>query len=165
MNPNLALIPDANCIEFYRSEDGKYFAIENGVTHEVAPGTRYYLVALEAAIRHPQYSSMLRKFGRGNSLVFGFIDQVWSGFNDQPDIADCELADQDGDIYTSVGKVNPREREVIRKIAEGKSDKEIATELFISVHTVTTTIRNLRDRLSASSKYHIISKAAMAGIL
>lgn len=164
MKPNLALNPNSNCIEFYR-ENGKYFAIENGVTHQVTPGSRHYLIALVEAIKHPNYSPMLRKYGRGDSMVFGFIDQVWSGFNELPDLVAGELADQDGDIYTALGKVNPREREVIRKIAEGKSDKEIATDLFISVHTVTTTIRNLRNRLCASSKYHIISKAAMAGIL
>lgn len=165
MKPNPALNPNSNCIEFYRGEDGKYFAVEIGIVNKVTPGSRYYQIALEAALKHPNHAQMLRKFGPGNALVFGFIDQVWSGFNNLPDVVNGKLADQDGDIYTSMGKVNPREREVIRKIAEGKSDKEIATDLFISVHTVTTTIRNLRDRLSASSKYHIISKAAVAGIL
>lgn len=162
--PNLALVPDAKCIEFFRRE-GRYFALEGGQTFEVLPGTRYYLIALEAAIRHPEYPKFKRKYGLGNQLVYGFIDQVWSGFNELPDVINGRIADQDGDIYTTAAKVNPREREVIQKMADGKSDKEIAEALFVSRHTVTTTIRNLREKLRASSKYHIVARAAEAGII
>jgi len=164
MKPNLALVPDTRCIEFFRRE-GRYYAIEGGQTFEVLPGTRYYLIALESAIKHPAYQRMKRKYGLGNPLVFGFIDEVWSGFNETPDVINGRIADQDGDIFTSAAKVNPREREVIQKIADGKSDKEIAEALFVSRHTVTTTIRNLREKLCARSKHHIVARAAEAGIL
>jgi len=164
MKPNLALVPDADCIEFYKADD-RYWALENGVVSEVTPGSRHYLIVLEQAIKHPSYSQMLKKFGRGNPLVYGFFDLVLSGFNEVPDIAGNLLNDQDGELYTSAGKVNPREREVIEKISEGKCDKEIAQELFISHYTVATTIRNIRYRLNANSKYQIVFRATQLGIL
>lgn len=48
-----------------------------------------------------------------------------------------------------VGKMHlsPREIEIIKLIAQGKSAKEIAKEIFLSLHTVDTHRRNILDKL------------------
>lgn len=56
-----------------------------------------------------------------------------------------------------------REKEIVRRIARGMSTKEIAEELFVSVHTVTTHRRNICAKLdihsaSALTIYAIIHK-------
>lgn len=44
-----------------------------------------------------------------------------------------------------------REKDIIRCVAKGKSNKEIAEELFISVHTVATHRRNISSKLGIHS--------------
>ena len=48
-----------------------------------------------------------------------------------------------------------QERTIMVKISEGKSNKEIATELFISLSTVKTHINNLYKKLEVSSREEI----------
>jgi two-component system, NarL family, response regulator LiaR len=48
-----------------------------------------------------------------------------------------------------------REVQVCRKIIEGKSNRVIAHELFISVTTVKTHIHNILNKLELRSRYQI----------
>ncbi|PWL40473.1 helix-turn-helix transcriptional regulator [Flagellimonas aquimarina] len=50
-----------------------------------------------------------------------------------------------------------QERNIMTKISEGKSNKEIASELFISLSTVKTHINNLYKKLDVSSRNEIKS--------
>jgi two-component system, NarL family, response regulator NreC len=47
--------------------------------------------------------------------------------------------------------LTPREREILQLIAEGKSNKEIAASLNLSLYTVETHRRNLQDKLNLHS--------------
>lgn len=66
----------------------------------------------------------------------------------EPEIAEKadKVAEQD-----DPHDLTPREREVVRCIARGLSTKEIATELFLSTHTVTTHRRNICSKLDIHS--------------
>ena len=48
--------------------------------------------------------------------------------------------------------LSPRELEVLRLVARGKSNREIATELVISEHTVARHVQNIYAKLSLSSR-------------
>lgn len=54
-------------------------------------------------------------------------------------------------VNTIVGSLSDREKEIIRLVACGLSNKEIADTLFLSVHTVTTHRRNLSAKLDIHS--------------
>lgn len=56
--------------------------------------------------------------------------------------------------------LSPRELEVLALVADGRSDGEIATELFISRKTASVHIAHIKDKLGAESRVEI----AMAGI-
>jgi DNA-binding NarL/FixJ family response regulator len=45
-----------------------------------------------------------------------------------------------------------REREVLRLVAAGKSNREIATELVVSEHTVARHLQNMFRKLGVSSR-------------
>jgi DNA-binding CsgD family transcriptional regulator len=45
--------------------------------------------------------------------------------------------------------LSPREKEILALIMAGKSDKEIASELFIANYTVQTHHRNINKKLGA----------------
>ena len=51
-----------------------------------------------------------------------------------------------------VEKLSVREREVLKKIGEGKANKRIAEELFISLSTVKTHINNIYRVLKVSNR-------------
>jgi ATP/maltotriose-dependent transcriptional regulator MalT len=48
--------------------------------------------------------------------------------------------------------LSPRERDVLRLIVEGKSDREIASDLFISPHTVMRHVSNILGKLEVESR-------------
>lgn len=58
-----------------------------------------------------------------------------------------------------------RELEVLRLMAQGWDTQRIANELGISRHTVRNHIRNLRQRLNASTKLDAVVKGLRLGIL
>lgn len=55
----------------------------------------------------------------------------------------------------SSASMTPREREVIALIAEGLSNKGIATRLHIATHTVKSHVRNIMEKLSLRTRLQI----------
>jgi len=58
-----------------------------------------------------------------------------------------------------------REREILHMLAEGKSNKDIATLLNLSLYTVETHRRNLQDKLNLHSIAELILYAVRKGII
>ncbi len=61
--------------------------------------------------------------------------------------------------------LTPRELEVLRLIAGGASDAEIAEQLVISAHTVHRHVANIRNKLGLSSRSAAVAYAARAGLI
>jgi DNA-binding NarL/FixJ family response regulator len=69
----------------------------------------------------------------------------------QPDLTRmAELVGTAG--RTPASPVTARECEVLRLVAEGKSNREIGFELFISEHTVARHLQNIFAKLGLSSR-------------
>ena len=58
-----------------------------------------------------------------------------------------------------------RQLDVIRLLAKGLSNKEIANELFLSTRTVDMHMRHLFDRLSCNSRWEAVDRARSFGII
>jgi DNA-binding NarL/FixJ family response regulator len=58
-----------------------------------------------------------------------------------------------------------REREILRLMSEGISNRNIATKLGISYVTVRSHIRNLAGKLAAHSKLEVLAKAQQLGLV
>lgn len=56
-------------------------------------------------------------------------------------------------------RMTPRERQVINLIAEGLSNKEIATRLNIATHTVKSHVRNVMEKLTLHTRLQIAAYA------
>ena len=52
-------------------------------------------------------------------------------------------------------RMTPREREVVNLIAEGMSNKQIASRLHIATHTVKSHVRNVMDKLTLHTRLQI----------
>jgi DNA-binding NarL/FixJ family response regulator len=61
--------------------------------------------------------------------------------------------------------LTPREREIVQLLVEGRSNKEIATLLNLSLYTVETHRRNLQSKLNIHSFAELILYAARKGII
>jgi DNA-binding CsgD family transcriptional regulator len=59
----------------------------------------------------------------------------------------------------------PRELDVLRMVADGRRNREIATGLCISEHTVEFHLGNLLTKLQASSRLQLVNLARDAGWL
>jgi DNA-binding CsgD family transcriptional regulator len=54
--------------------------------------------------------------------------------------------------------ISRREQDVIRLVLQGKINKEIENELFISIHTVKAHVSNIFKKVGVSNRFHLISK-------
>jgi LuxR family transcriptional regulator, maltose regulon positive regulatory protein len=61
--------------------------------------------------------------------------------------------------------LTPREREVLRLLAAGRSNPEIATELVISVTTVKTHVKNLYEKFQVTRRFEAIARARELNLL
>ncbi len=61
--------------------------------------------------------------------------------------------------------LSEREREVLRHIAAGLTNREIAARLFLSVYTVKAHARSIYDKLDAHSRTQAVAKARELGVL
>jgi len=66
----------------------------------------------------------------------------------------------DGDV-----PLTPRELEVLTLLAEGKSNKEIARSLGVSVHTAKFHVGALIDKLDAVGRTDAVAHAARRGVI
>ena len=68
------------------------------------------------------------------------------------------------DVVTRLG-LTPREREVLRAVAAGASNRQIADELYVSVNTVKSQVRSVYRKLDVSRRGDAVRRARHLGLL
>jgi len=85
-----------------------------------------------------------------------------------PKIADTVVKDYLGKIETKESKVSPaltkREREVLQLIAEGKTTKDIASQLYVSIKTIETHRKQIMDKVGLNSVAELTKYAIREGL-
>ena len=71
--------------------------------------------------------------------------------------------EQDYEALAAIGRLTPREREVLQALAEGSDDHEIAGQLYVSAGTVRTHVANILAKLGAASRLQALVLAAQYG--
>lgn len=61
--------------------------------------------------------------------------------------------------------LSPREQEVLRLIADGMENQEIATTLFVSVETIRTHVKSILRKLHARDRAHAVALSFRLGLL
>jgi DNA-binding CsgD family transcriptional regulator len=61
--------------------------------------------------------------------------------------------------------LSPRELEVLSLVADGRSDREIATELFISKKTASVHVAHIKDKLGVGSRVEIATEGIRLGLV
>ena len=68
-------------------------------------------------------------------------------------------------VEDSYELLTPREREILQMLGEGNSNKEVATKLNLSLHTVETHRSNVLEKLNLHSTAELILYAVRKGIV
>jgi DNA-binding NarL/FixJ family response regulator len=69
------------------------------------------------------------------------------------------------EAQASIEQITPREQEVLRSLAEGLSNKEIAAKLHMSVDTERTHMMNILNKLGVHSRIQALLFAARHGLV
>ncbi len=93
-----------------------------------------------------------------------YVRRLLAAFSDsEPEQADSSRTKDTGsDLVEPLSK---RELEVLQLIAEGLTNQEIATRLYLSLHTVKVHARNIYARLGVSNRTGAVAKGKALGIL
>lgn len=75
--------------------------------------------------------------------------------------SNSELNDFSNDLYC----LTKREREILKLICDGKLTREIADELFISLHTIETHRRNILSKMEVKNTAHMVRVAVSEGLV
>jgi DNA-binding NarL/FixJ family response regulator len=95
--------------------------------------------------------------------LFSAMKRILGGETYLPPTCVAGLAKQVANHANGV-HLSPRQREVLMKVIQGKSNKVIARELGISDHTVKTHVVAVLAALSVSNRTEAVYKAAAIGI-
>jgi DNA-binding CsgD family transcriptional regulator len=61
--------------------------------------------------------------------------------------------------------LSPRGAQLLKRIADGMTNEDIAADLKVSVDTVKTTVLRLRTKLAASNRAHAVAVGFRRGLL
>ena len=76
-----------------------------------------------------------------------------------PDTPDASVA------RPGLTRLSPRERELVTLVAQGRTDAQIAEQLFISVRTVRTHLDRIRDKSGCRRRADLTRLALQEGII
>jgi len=82
-----------------------------------------------------------------------------------PGVADAVLTDYRQHVTDPIDLLTSREREVLQLIAEGKTNKEIATSLNLSVYTVDAHRGRIMEKLNLHSTGELVRFAIRKGLV
>jgi DNA-binding NarL/FixJ family response regulator len=72
---------------------------------------------------------------------------------------------QEREVYDSYDLLTTREREVLHLLAEGKTNKEVASILELSPHTIETHRSNIFEKLDLHNGAELILYAVRKGVI
>jgi RNA polymerase sigma factor (sigma-70 family) len=141
-----------------------------------SPRTRVIGLSAHTDLRNA--GEMLRAGAKGYLIKDGVIDEIVLAIKTvmtgkvylSPKVAavlkynDPKNTDPNSKIATAFVRLSPREREVLQLMAEGKSTKEIAGDLKVSVKTVETHRRQIMEKLNLFSVAELTKYAIGEGI-
>jgi LuxR family maltose regulon positive regulatory protein len=114
----------------------------------------------------PEIGARLRSFeggARGSGVsaeLLSYAERLLAGWQEryQPEVAADALSEP-------VEALSLRERNILERIGQGQSNKDIARELAIAPETVKSHIKNIFIKLGVEKRAHAISRAQRLGLV
>jgi LuxR family maltose regulon positive regulatory protein len=109
-----------------------------------------------------------QKRREGQQLI-GYVDKLLTAFGKSTDVQPSHLHGAQAQVSFSpqplIEPLSPRELEVLRLIAEGLSNQEIADRLFLAVSTVKGYTRTIFDKLQVQRRTEAVARARELGLV
>jgi two-component system response regulator NreC len=102
----------------------------------------------------------IRAVQRGEVFLYSSLSRVLLG-----DLAPKEEAEKGRMQVDSYERLSQREREVLRLVALGHTNQQIADQLYLSVKTVETYRARVMDKLNLRSRAALVRYALQRGLL
>jgi DNA-binding NarL/FixJ family response regulator len=140
--------PDIRCIIFTRYDEFD----EEYIFDSIKAGAKGYL------LKKIPFSELIKAiktiYGGGTLLSPKIAKSVFNRFR--------ELAEGK---HTGSMELSDREKEVVKLIAQGLSNKRIAGKLFISTKTVKTHVANIMEKLDVSNRTEAVVSSIRKGLI
>ncbi len=137
-----------------------------------ARGVRAHIIILTVSDRHQDLIEAIRAGARGYLLksssaeqVIHAIRQVNLGGAVLPPRVTLKAFGAAAPAPSHISNLTDRELEVLRLIAQGLGNKEIAARLSLSENTVKTHVRNILSKLNARSRAEAAAYAVRVGLV
>lgn len=156
--------------EILNDLSGRYTVETCDTLDKASPSAEFHIISAEVFLRHLQYF-MPRK-----QHIALFTDDrqfpadgiLTLSLHDSPSAISSRLAkaiSSRTESSTASGDLTPREKDVLCQLASGRTIKEIASELNISVNTVLTHRKNISAKLGVRSVSGLSLYAMMNGMI
>lgn len=120
---------------------------------------------LVEALRMGLGGGFVRSFDVPGFALAEVFREDWERIREEPGIAEHIHLLPAADAGEDHSLLTRREAEVLALVAEGRSNKEIAAILFISVNTVRNHLARMGKRLNTGSRTELVARARRVGIL
>ena len=137
--------PDVRILALSMHDDGQY------VRNMLAAGASGYLLKANA---FEELTQAIRSIMQGNVFVSSELSGILMN----------DYKQRLQEAATAQDPLSPREREVLRLLAEGLGAKEVAAELNISANTVDTHRKHIMEKLGINSMAALTKYAIREGI-
>jgi LuxR family maltose regulon positive regulatory protein len=133
-------------------------SLERALT--LAEPAGYFLTFVDEGL--PMSSLLHEALNRG--IAPEYVQRLLVAFS-SGEIVQAEQTKSPPDQSELVELLSERELEVLQRIAEGLTNREIATKLFLSLNTVKAHTRNIYGKLGVNNRTQAAAKARDLGIL
>jgi LuxR family maltose regulon positive regulatory protein len=103
---------------------------------------------------------LLRRMQEQGGSILPYLHTLLAAFGRQAELQPASVTPP-----PSEEALSEREREVLRLIAEGLSNQQLAARLYLSPHTIKVHTRNIYGKLGVTSRTQAVAKARALGIL
>jgi non-specific serine/threonine protein kinase len=117
--------------------------------------------ALETGLGQERFEAARRE---GRSLSFAQVSDLIARVLDEVETGSTAAAEANGKRRQRI-PLSAREEEVLRLVAEGLTNKEIARRLIVTENTVKTHVTSLFNKLGVDSRARAVAVAAQEGLL
>lgn len=106
----------------------------------------------------PSMEVLLKKMKASNNKTKEYINKLLSAFEGKPPVSTFAA-------QSLVEPLSNRELEVLDLIAKGLTNQQIASRLFLSLHTIKAHTRNINQKLGTNNRTQATAKARELGLL
>lgn len=152
-------MPELNGIEATRR-----IAIAAPKTRVLALSMHKDAVYVREILRAGAKGYLLKDSGEGDLLMAVRAVARGEGFL-SPGVSDAVLTDYRKHVTDPLDLLTTREREVLQWVAEGKTNKEVATALNLSVYTVEAHRGRIMEKLNLHSTGELVRFAVRHGVI